>query len=62
MRLSLFYKLAAGAGAAALVGAALHACAAPGPRTSNLVTGDAASRVYVPPGSYDEFYAFLSGG
>ena len=25
-------------------------------------TGDAASRVYVPPGQYDEFYAFLSGG
>ena len=24
--------------------------------------GDAASRVYVPPGQYDEFYAFLSGG
>ncbi len=25
-------------------------------------TGDAASKVYVPPGSHDEFYAFLSGG
>jgi len=25
-------------------------------------TGDAASKVYVPPGSYDEFYAFFSGG
>ena len=24
--------------------------------------GDAASRVYVPPGQYDEFYAFFSGG
>jgi len=24
--------------------------------------GDAASRVYVPPGQYDEFYAFMSGG
>jgi nitrous-oxide reductase len=24
--------------------------------------GDAAARVYVPPGSYDEFYAFMSGG
>ena len=23
---------------------------------------DAAARVYVPPGSYDEFYAFMSGG
>jgi len=26
------------------------------------MAGDAASRVYVPPGSYDEFYAFFSGG
>lgn len=25
-------------------------------------TGDAARKVYVPPGSYDEFYAFFSGG
>ncbi|KAA3634891.1 MAG: Sec-dependent nitrous-oxide reductase [Calditrichaeota bacterium] len=25
-------------------------------------TADAASKVYVPPGSYDEFYAFFSGG
>ena len=24
--------------------------------------GDAASKVYVAPGSYDEFYAFMSGG
>lgn len=24
--------------------------------------GDAASRVYVPPGSYDDYYAFMSGG
>ncbi|HET7630797.1 MAG TPA: Sec-dependent nitrous-oxide reductase [Gemmatimonadaceae bacterium] len=30
--------------------------------SGGLVAGDAASRVYVPPGSYDEFYAFLSGG
>lgn len=27
-----------------------------------LGTGDAASRVYVPPGEYDEFYSFFSGG
>lgn len=26
------------------------------------VTGDAASKVYVPPGSFDEFYLFASGG
>src|SRR3954463_9336363 len=28
----------------------------------SLVTGDASSKVYVAPGQYDEFYAFLSGG
>ena len=39
----------------------IYACA-PRTSTSNLVTGDVASRVYVPPGSYDEFYAFMSGG
>ena len=27
-----------------------------------LVTGDAPSKVYVAPGQYDEFYAFMSGG
>jgi len=27
-----------------------------------LTAGDAAQRVYVAPGDYDEFYAFLSGG
>ncbi|MBM4169807.1 MAG: Sec-dependent nitrous-oxide reductase [Ignavibacteria bacterium] len=32
------------------------------PEKPALVTGEAAQAVYVPPGSYDEFYAFLSGG
>jgi nitrous-oxide reductase len=42
-------------------GVLAYACSRP---TSNqsVLTGDAASRVYVAPGSYDEFYAFLSGG
>ena len=39
---------------------AATACGSPG--TSNMVGGDAASRVYVAPGEYDEFYAFMSGG
>ena len=26
------------------------------------VSGDAASKTYVPPGKYDEFYNFVSGG
>lgn len=30
--------------------------------TSGAVSGDAASRVYVPPGQYDEMYSFVSGG
>ncbi len=30
--------------------------------TKSVVTGDAAARVYVKPGEYDEFYNFLSGG
>ncbi len=30
--------------------------------TSGALSGDAASKVYVAPGEYDEFYAFMSGG
>lgn len=30
--------------------------------TTNAVSGDAASKVYVAPGKYDEFYNFVSGG
>jgi len=50
--------------AVAAGGALLYACtAAPkGSQSSTLVSGDAAQKVYVAPGSYDEFYAFLSGG
>ena len=55
-------KLALGVGAAVAASAALYACSAMGTKPTNLVTGDAASKVYVAPGSYDEFYAFLSGG
>jgi len=49
---------------ATLAGAAavLYACGSHTARTTSLAAGDAASKVYVPPGSYDEFYAFLSGG
>ncbi|HEY9515697.1 MAG TPA: Sec-dependent nitrous-oxide reductase [Gemmatimonadaceae bacterium] len=55
-------KIAIGIITAVAASAALYACSAAGPKSQNLVTGDAASKVYVPPGSYDEFYAFLSGG
>ena len=30
--------------------------------TESAVAGDAAERVYVAPGKYDEFYNFVSGG
>ncbi len=30
--------------------------------TQSVVSGDAASKVYVAPGKYDEFYSFVSGG
>ena len=28
----------------------------------SMVSGDAAQKTYVPPGKYDEFYDFVSGG
>lgn len=39
----------------------VYACA-PRANANSLVSTDAASKVYVPPGSYDEFYSFMSGG
>jgi nitrous-oxide reductase len=50
--------------ALATLGAAgmIYSCVSTRTPAANLVTGDAASRVYVPPGSYDEYYAFMSGG
>ena len=30
--------------------------------TGTAVSGNAAEKVYVPPGKYDEFYNFVSGG
>lgn len=39
-----------------------YACSRSTPSTGDLVAGDAASRVYVAPGSKDELYAFMSGG
>ncbi|HEY5088242.1 MAG TPA: nitrous oxide reductase, partial [Gemmatimonadaceae bacterium] len=44
--------------------ALMYACAPSGKSSTSggLLAGDAATRTYVPPGSYDEYYAFLSGG
>jgi len=39
-----------------------YACSRTTSPSQTLLTGDAATRVYVPPGSYDEFYSFMSGG
>lgn len=39
---------------------ALNSCKPKGP--AGVTTGDAASKVYVAPGQYDEFYNFVSGG
>src|SRR6476619_3030384 len=50
---------------AVCIGAAVtltYACSRPTSNNKSVLTGDAASRVYVAPGSYDEFYSFLSGG
>src|SRR3954451_14744678 len=42
------------------VAALLYSCR---PATKpSLITGDASQKVYVAPGQYDEFYAFMSGG
>jgi nitrous-oxide reductase len=52
-------------GAALLALATVASACAPSAKTNSsagLIAGDAATRVYVPPGSYDEFYSFLSGG
>lgn len=53
------FKLLAGLVTAVLVGIILFNCSGSGESAS---AEDAAKRVYVKPGSYDEFYAFMSGG
>lgn len=39
-----------------------QSCRGSGSGSTNLIAGDAASRVYVPPGQFDELYSFMSGG
>src|SRR6476661_4272498 len=43
-----------------IVGAALQSCKPH--NTKNAVSGDAATKAFVAPGKYDEFYNFVSGG
>ena len=50
--------------ATAIIGALFYACA-PASRAGGAAGAgapDAASRTYIAPGSYDDFYAFMSGG
>lgn len=56
-KISFFAGLLAGAGLLLTTGSGCK------PKTaSSTVAGDAASKVYVAPGNYDEFYNFVSGG
>src|SRR5690242_14909816 len=48
--------------AAITVAGVIFACSANRAPNQSLAVGDAASKVYVAPGSYDEFYSFMSGG
>ncbi|HSJ64185.1 MAG TPA: Sec-dependent nitrous-oxide reductase [Gemmatimonadaceae bacterium] len=61
-RITRFRSLLLGTAAAVVAVGLLYACRTGGPAATNLVAGDAASRVYVPPGTHDEFYGFFSGG
>ena len=47
---------------AGLIFGLLFACHTTNPNVRTAVTSDAASKVYIAPGQYDEYYAFLSGG
>src|SRR5512133_2038111 len=55
------FRTLVGAGVLASVALLAFACAKR-PSTSGLLSADAAKAVYVAPGQYDEFYAFMSGG
>jgi nitrous-oxide reductase len=57
-----FRKVAIGGAAALVAGVLLFACRTTNPSARSAATGDAAAKVYVAPGQYDEYYAFLSGG
>jgi nitrous-oxide reductase len=50
------------AAAGIAIAIAAYACSARRSPATSLAAGDAASQVYVPPGSYDQFYSFMSGG
>src|SRR5690554_5339313 len=41
---------------------ALAGCGSPDQRSNGALSSNAATRTYIAPGEYDEFYGFLSGG
>lgn len=55
------FRTLVGAGVVASAALLAFACAKR-PASSGLLSADAAKAVYVAPGAYDEFYAFMSGG
>jgi nitrous-oxide reductase len=55
------HRIGYGIAGSVVIGTMFFACQTTGPKQS-LVSGDAASRVYVAPGEHDEFYSFMSGG
>ncbi|HEU5210157.1 MAG TPA: Sec-dependent nitrous-oxide reductase [Longimicrobiales bacterium] len=60
--MSMRNRVLLGAAAVGVVTAGLWACGSTGRSGPSLSAADAASAVYVAPGEYDEFYAFMSGG
>ncbi|ARA93777.1 nitrous oxide reductase [Rhodothermaceae bacterium RA] len=54
------FRITLGIAALVLAAVLINACRTTG--SAGLADGDAAQRVYVPPGQHDEFYAFMSGG
>ncbi len=59
---TLTRKLILGAAGVVAASTLFYACSMKRPGSGNLVSGDAASRVYVAPGDHDELYSFMSGG
>jgi nitrous-oxide reductase len=58
--MKLYPKILLAGASIAVIAGAIQGCK---PRGANAaVTGDAAQKVYVAPGKYDEFYSFVSGG
>ncbi len=60
MKNSILKWFAIGIPVLTIVVGSFHACRSTGAKSA--VSGDAAAKVFVAPGKYDEFYNFVSGG